>query len=432
MPNIKKQLVITIGSKTYSDRLNAYFQKNNRFVLRHLSEEASIGHSKSIDQLYNEILSIISTEKFNLNTLVAFGRSSVLGSVENIALAIEKVSNAHGSSKIKVIAPPSKSACIFSNKLKTTLELRKFTKNILSTTAVSDKNLLKVAAMLDDGKFPKPAVLKATNLTGGAGIVLITSGAELILKYSLFKKQGIQEFILTEYCVGPETSVEILSLGEQQFVYPMALKESTNDSLTHADNKIKISGYVNNIPHLDKEVLMLCNEYKIQGYFSLEGIIYDSVENRWKIMEGMTRFTGNYPMVNGSNIFFDAMEVIYKYICNEQCFSFKGGNFRMVIQLPVFKQEDITKIDKLVENLGNPKWILLKRIDHLATLPYSTDIRHRIQITFIAGTELQLSKRVKYLGTRLEDVTVGPRIRDFIKYLNDRFPKMINKKYYAK
>src|SRR3989344_4631365 len=268
--------------------------------------------------------------------------------------------------------------------LKKTLTLNKFSKNTLINTKLTDKNIFKIMVMIDMDKFPMPAVLKATNLTGGAGIVLITCSKELILEYSKLKEKGIKELILTEYCVGPETSVEILCLGDKQFIYPMALKESTNESLVHADNKIKISGYVNNIPHLDQEVLALCRKYKIQGYFSVEGIIYDSIANKWKIMEGMTRFTGNHPLVNGSNTSFDSMEAIYKFICNEPYFPASSDKFRVVIQLPIFKQKKMYNIKNLIDNLGNPKWILLKRLDYSGGLPYLTEERDRIQITFIA------------------------------------------------
>lgn len=426
------KLIITVGSKTYSSKLNAYFAKDNRFELRHISEEVHLGQSKTTEQLYKEIFSVIDNEKLDLVSLVAFGRSSVLGSVENISAAIKKISNKFASLKIKVIAPPPQSALIFSNKLKTTLELRKYTKNTLVTKKVTDKNIYKIANMIDKDKFLIPAVLKATNLTGGAGISFINSSKKLISDYSKLKNNGIREFILTEYCVGPETSVELLCLGKQKFIYPMAIKEATSDSLAHADNKIKISGYVNNIPHLDKEVLALANRYKIQGYFSVEGIIDNSVKNEWKIMEGMTRFTGNHPMVNGSNTSFDSMEAIYKYICNKPCFVTKSVGFRMVIQLPIFKDKNEVNSEELLESLKTPKWILLKRVDRLADLPFSADNRVRIQITFIAGSEQQLNTRIEYLTERLRDVSIKSRIKSYILYLNNRFPKMINKKFYVK
>lgn len=81
-----------------------------------------------------------------------------------------------------------------------------------------------------------------------------------------------------------------------------------------------------------------------------------------------------------------------------------------------------------MKQLEKINWIVFARVENLSELPFSTDKRIRVQITFKAGSDKDLQKRVFIMEKILEDKTIRGRIISSIKRLDVYFSDLVYKK----
>jgi hypothetical protein len=84
--------------------------------------------------------------------------------------------------------------------------------------------------------------------------------------------------------------------------------------------------------------------------------------------------------------------------------------------------------EKVVIQLLQNSWIVFARVEDLSKLPFSTDERIRIQITFKAGTDSDLQSNVKYMQELSNEHTIKKRIMASIKRLDNYFPDLVYRK----
>lgn len=423
---MNKEAIITIGSRRFSKDFQSVIPPELPYRVFHISEESENGIAKSPSVLVDETKKLVRIVGRYPHAVVSFGRNTVIGSVENIATALDELRKLSEYNTTKFIGPGVDTAYSFHDKWISTQILERNGFSVLRTVKVTDQNLKDIEGMLISGEFPSPALLKATNLTGGIGLRLVEEPSDLERQYASQKEQGITESVLTEYLIGPEVSVELLYLDDEILVFPISIKDPTEKTLKHGDSKVKICGYINPIPSILNEAVAIARKYNTTGYFAIEGIMYDLKERKWKIMEGMTRFTGSYPMLNATLPSFDSLRAVFYYINGQPWYPRSEYNQVVVIQVPVFK-ENLEEAEKMIQTLKEADWIVQARVDNLADLPLSIDGRIRIQVTFKAGEGDELARRCEYLEDRLADTTVLPRIKTSLARLDQYFPDLVYK-----
>jgi hypothetical protein len=415
-----ENIIFTIGGRKNSKLFCEIIPRDHKYKIIHIDDDIKDKKCKSSIKIKKEIYFYLKNTKNRPIALISFARNTVSNSVENIAKTFDLLSADKKFKNCKFIGPFFHSAKLFSNKWTATKKLKSDGYNVLDTIKITKKCLIN-----KEFKNSWPAVLKATNLTGGIGMYLIKKRKNIFSKYKSQIKQGIKESILTEYLEGPEISFELLSLGNKLLMLPMSIKESTNLSLDHGDSKIKICGYLKPIKPIYNEVVSIAKKYKINGYFATEGILYDLHNKKWKIMEAMTRFTGSYPMINAACYPFNAFNAIFQYIDNKK-WQPEKNNHRVVIQLPVFKK-NIKQAEKMVNELKQYKWIISARVEDMSKLPLSSDKRVRIQTTF--KVEKNFSQQLKIIEKILKNHEITKKIHKVIFEINSLFPELVyNKK----
>lgn len=425
--SVNKKLIITIGSSRYSHDFEASIplKSMQKYKIYHVSDEDEYGEARSPQAILKQILS--ASKKGNPYAVISFARSTVIGSVENVAKVLEELKRRGAYVDCKFIGPSFVAARTMSNKLLSAKSMKKNRYSLLKTVVVNDSNIQKIYKELESATFPLPAVLKATYLSGGAGMHLVRNPQDLFLAYKTHKKQKITESILTEFLIGPEASVEMLYLGPDIFVFPMSIKDPTNEYLDHGDNKVKIAGYLYPLDGIQTEAVKIAKKYDAFGYFAIEGIIFDLIKRGWKIMEGTPRFTGSYPMFNATVPGFDSMAAIFNFIDNKTWTPSPTIQQQVVMQIPIFMNSK-EMAEKVVIQLLQNNWIVFARVEDLSELPFSTDERIRIQITFKARTDGDLQSHVKYMQELSNDHTIKERIMASIKRLNNYFPDLVYRK----
>lgn len=420
-----KKTIITIGSSRYSRSFESSIPLKSKYKVCHISDEDESGKVKSSKTILEEIMFV--SEKEVPRAVISFARGAVIGSVENIARVLEMLSGERVFKDCKLIGPSFIAAKTLSNKWLSAKSMKRRGFNVLKTVSVNNLNLKNVYKKLETGRFPLPAVLKATYLSGGAGMRFVQSIQDLISQYNFQKEQKITESILTEFLIGPEASVEMLYLGNHIFVFPMSIKDPTSESLDHGDNKVKIAGYLLPLSKIQAEAVDIARKYKASGYFAIEGIVYDLNKRQWKIMEGTPRFTGSYPMFNATLSHFDSMRAIFNFIDDRRWIPSVKSKQQVVIQIPVF-MKSVLMAKKAVEQLKRFDWIVFARVENLSELPFSADNRIRVQITFKAGINNELLKRIYFMQRILNDKTMKGRVKSSIRRLEEYFPDLVYKR----
>lgn len=421
-----RKVIFAIGGKKNSKLFADVVVENLSYEVVHIFDDPEDKECRLPEILKKEIEIYLKKNHLRPVAFIAFARNTVNNSVENIALLFDDLSANAKYKNAKFIGPSFASAEIFSNKWVATKQLQSDGFSCLQTVKVTANSVEEIKKKLKEKEFPLPSVLKATNLTGGTGLLLVNTPEDLELQYRAHLRQGITESILTEYLEGQEVSLEFLYLDNEFFVFPMSFKENTNLSLDHGDSKIKIAGYLKSIAPIYKEALKMGKKYNTKGYFAIEGIVYDCKKGKWKIMEGMTRFTGSYPMLNATCPPFDSLRAVFEYIEDKPWNKVTVKN-QVVFQLPVFK-ESKEEAERMVVEINRLSWIITARVEDLFLLPLSLDKRIRIQITFKAEEKENFHEQLKQLSTILDDPNVPNRIYKAINKLNKNFPDLIIKK----
>lgn len=379
---MSKKYIYAFGGLRYFEALKKETDEN-KFILIHIADELedTPSYAKSpeaIVGLFNDIYDS-STE---VAAFVNLGRGTVIGGLENIAKSWDIIREQHPELKeVTFIGPSYEAARTFFDKK---LIWQAFgEEGIAAPKTVELDTMMSSEEIVQRSKVvPFPAVLKATKLSGGRGMKLVSTTEELIATYDEFKEADLGELILTEYVDGIEVSFAVLRLGDTFMRMPACYKEETSLDLKHPDSKVKLAGGFKEFEDAYSAVEKLMARLDITGWLYLEGILYKDAEGKpaIKFIEGATRLSGNSAIEIGALEDFNFYRTLLKWI-EDASIGFAYRN-RLAIQYASFKHHGEADVEKLLAL----EWVLEARYEDLAKVPFSTDDRTRIRISFIGET----------------------------------------------
>ncbi len=379
---MSKKYIYVFGGLQYFKAMQQEANKD-KFVLVHIADELedASSYAKS-PEIIAALFEDAYDNKKEVSAFINLGRGTVIGGLENIAKAWDIIKERHPELKsILFVGPSHKAAKTFFDKK---LIWRILEKEGIATpkTLEIDTTLNMEEIMKRSSGFPFPAVLKATKLSGGRGMKLVNSSEELGDTFNEFKKANLGELILTEYVDGIEVSFAVLRLGNTFMRMPACYKEKTSFDLKHPDSKVKLAGGFKEFEDAYGAVEKLMTTLNITGWLYLEGILHkdDNGKSTIQFIEGATRLSGNSPIEIGSLEGFNFYNTLMSWIENA-CIGFAHRN-RLCIQYASFKHHGEADVKKLLAL----NWVLEARYEDLAKVPFSTDDRTRIRISFIGET----------------------------------------------
>lgn len=404
-----KQLILTFGSARQSRELSK-FVKSDSFKIVHIVEDRGDGYAKAVESLTSEALKVIRLNRLLVKAVVSLGRATVIEGIPNIIECWKNVKRCNLSLLDHALfLGPSYMAGKYIPDKWTAAELFSLLGLPIAKSQHIDLSR----------KFPNslsyPCVLKPTRFTGGAGMSYIENFRDFTHAKNKLKKLGETHALISEYVHGIETSIEIMRLGNKVFIYPPGTKQATDTSLNHADNKIKIYGYLRRLPKLEHNALTLVEALDVQGLFSLEGIVYNRKSLAWKITEAAPRVTGNLPMEEAS-VGEPAFQQMANYIQNGK-WQINTKHIQVAIETPVYVHKEYETVSAFLKH----KWVKRAVLDDLSALPGSNDHRKRIRVGFIAGKGKDLFTRCNMLERECGDNTIVSRITNAVHELNDFF-----------
>ncbi len=187
----------------------------------------------------------------------------------------------------------------------------------------------------------------------------------------------------------------ILSYDDVTFMrMPACYKEETSLDLKHPDSKVKLAGGFKEFEDAYSAVEKLMTKLDITGWLYLEGILHEGRdgESTIKFIEGATRLSGNSPIEIGALKGFNFYSTLLRWI-EDTSIGFAYEN-RLCIQHASFKHHGEVDVEKLLAL----DWILEARYEDLAKVPFSTDDRTRIRISFIGDTFDSAKERAKAIA----------------------------------
>jgi len=377
-----KKYIYAFGGLRYFEALKNEADEN-KFVLVHVADELedTPSYAKS-PEVIAAFFGDVYDDSQEVAAFVNLGRGTVIGGLENIAKSWDLIREQHPRLKeISLIGPSYDAAKTFFDKK---LIWHAFEEEGVAAPKTVELNTsLATEEVISRGAdVPFPAVLKATQLSGGRGMKLVNSTNELLDVFNEFKEANLGDLILTEYVDGIEVSFAVLRLGDTFMRMPACYKEETSLDLKHPDSKVKLAGGFKEFEDAYSAVEKLMTKLDITGWLYLEGILYKDDENRpaIKFIEGATRLSGNSPIEVGSLEGFNFYSTLLRWIENRSIgFAYRN---RLCIQHASFKHHG--EVD--VEELLALDWVLEARYEDLAKVPFSTDDRTRIRISFIGET----------------------------------------------
>lgn len=379
---MSKKYIYAFGGLRYFEALKKEADED-KFVLVHVADELEDTPSyaktpEAIVTLFDDIYD----DSQELAAFVNLGRGTVIGGLENIAKAWSLIREQRPELKEVPFVGPSYGAAktFFDKKLiwhAFEEEGIAAPKTIELSTALSTEDVIDHST-----NVPFPAVLKATQLSGGRGMKLVNSKDELASVFNEFKEADLGDLILTEYVDGIEVSFAVLRLGDTFMRMPACYKEETSLDLKHPDSKVKLAGGFKEFEVAYSAVEKLMAKLDITGWLYLEGILYkDEVgQSAIKFIEGATRLSGNSPIEVGSLEGFSFYRTLLRWI-EDRSIGFAYRN-RLCIQHASFKHHGEADVEKLLAL----DWVLEARYEDLAKVPFSTDDRTRIRVSFIGET----------------------------------------------
>lgn len=379
---MNKKYIYAFGGLRYFEALQKEADED-KFILVHIADEREDmpSYAKSPEAIAALFYDVYD-ETREVAAFVNLGRGTVLGGLENIAKSWDIIREQHPVFKeVAFVGPSYEAARTFFDK--------KLIWQAFEEEGVAAPKTVELDMALDTGEIiqrsasvPFPAVLKATRLSGGRGMKLVNSSEELVATYNEFKQADLGELILTEYVDGIEVSFAVLRLGDTFMRMPACYKEETSLDLKHPDSKVKLAGGFKEFENAYDAVEKLMAKLDITGWLYLEGILYKDTEGKpaIKFIEGATRLSGNSPIEIGALEGFSFYRTLLRWIEDTSIgFAYKN---RLCIQHASFKHHG----EEDVERLLALDWVLEARYEDLAKVPFSTDDRTRIRISFVGET----------------------------------------------
>lgn len=406
---MNKKLIITFGSERQSKELNKFLD-NNLFKIAHVIEDAGNGYSKDSKELAAEVFELIKLHNLAVKAFISMGRATVVNGIPNIIESWRRIRKVDSQQlKNTIYIGPSYMAGKFIPDKWLATELFKLLELPITKTKLIHLN--KTANL-----FGYPFIVKPTKFSGGAGMKYVTNISEFNESKKQLQQLGEKQAIVTEYIQGMEVSVELLRLGNRIFIYPPGTKQFTKTSLNHADNKVKIYGYIKSIPEIEKDAIELAEALNLQGLLSVEGIIHNNKLMRWKIMEAAPRVTGNLPMEDAS-IDGTAFKNIARYLQGKEL-KIISKHINTAIEVPVYVHNN----EKTISDFLAQPWVKRAVLDDLGALPGgSHDKRKRIRVGFMGGNRNDLIQRCQILEKFSGDITISNRVIEAVRELNKFF-----------
>lgn len=372
--------VLTWGSRRQGREFAEVAARHGLSCL-HVCEEDSSGVARPVDDLVADGAKAAANASDPVIGQVSFGRATVPGGIAAIAQACEQLREEPQLSGAMLLGPSVRAAQVLSDKWQTAQVLG------ACGLATPDSRLVTAA---DVDALPLPCVLKARDLTGGAGIALVRTRAQAHEHFRALRDVGITDALCTGFVSGLELSVELLRLGDQWTVFPLGSKGFTTAQMRHADDKVKIYGHLDVTSPYAEQAIRLGEELGLQGLLSVEGIVPLDGPTEWLVLEAAPRITGNLPMELAAAGDFPLYEAMVRHLLHQPAVGVPDGP-RLAVEVPLYRHDGDTTVTRLRALPGVGRAVL----DDLGALPASGRTGSRIRVGFSAAEPTELLATAK-------------------------------------
>jgi biotin carboxylase len=415
--------ILTLGSRRQSLEFAAAAATDAPWVVRHVTEEAAEWTPKSKAEVLAEATAVLAAERAPPRAVLCLGRATVPGGIELVAECAAELKESLHLGETSVIGPSPRMATVFGDKWLIHEHLLRLGCPLPRTRQVAVDTVAVAAAEMRRGEFPSPAIVKVVDLTGGAGMEFVPSESALAGAVDRVSALG-RPMILTEFVRGDEISFDALRLGGETVVFPAGLKRQTDESLTHADQKIKVNGCVARLPQLEEQVVAILDAFELEGFFSLEGVVVETEPVEWRILEGATRVTNNWQMQNAS-LGFDCFVAVSRYLRGEDWLPMQPEQFSLALSIPIWEHRE----EESLARLNAEPWVLQAKIEDLSQLPLSRDSRRRLTVKLLADRDVE--DRMEVIEHATGDATVATRVFAEIDRLGARYQLAVRQKVHS-
>lgn len=422
MSNTTKKYIYVFGSYRQFLKFKTFFNENE-YVLIFISGESSGDNPvvQTKERLLEDFCSNYEESQV-IKAIISFGKGSLIGSIEAIAEIFEVIKNKYKNcTNTQFIGPSEEASKIFCNKYLTYKTLKDLNIPVPLTIEISGKSVDEILSMIPENiKFP--VVLKSENLSGGRGMKYITDIKNLKESLHHFYSLGISNFILSEYVSGVEATFTVLRLGNNFMRLPTSYKKETTRDMVHPDAKVKISGVFKEFDEYFEFVEKIMREYKIFGFFSLQGVFLKNDNNEYSIvfLEAASRMTGSTPIMEASLVDFNIFETISLWI-KERKIEFAYTK-RLALQYSSYIHNGKETIKKLKEN----QWVVEAKYEDLSRMLYSEDKKNRIRISFFIENENQLQNHLNVISFVCNNQNYKKEVNDVFDWFSKYHIGLVN------
>jgi phosphoribosylaminoimidazole carboxylase (NCAIR synthetase) len=399
--------LLCLGSKRQSGEL-AGVARHYGMAVRHVGESAE-GLARPAAEVVADCRALIRTHTPPV-AVIGLGRATVVGGIERVAQAVLALTaDAPGA---VLVSPSPHAARVWGDKALIAESLTRLGIPVPATRRISAASAAQIARDMREGRFPVPAIVKVTNLTGGAGMRYVANPDDLAGAVAELGGNR-RELIVTEFIEGDEISVDVLRLGSQTLLFPPGVKRVTDRELTHADHKIKVNGLFGVPPALARDAKRIAASFGLSGFFSLEGIVTRRRPVAWTVLEGATRVTNNKQMQDVS-LGRDAFTYLCRYLRKEPWVP-EPGPLALALSIPVYRHRGAESL-AAVAGLG---WVRQAKLENLAEMPLTRD--HRTRLTLKIDGSAQLAGRLSLLAGATGDDGLPSRVQAEVSRVRDLY-----------
>lgn len=411
-----KIFVYVLGGKRHFEALEK--EADDSFEVVHIADERGdkAHYARSSEELVAAFEQHYSPEQ-TVGALINFGRATVIGGIENIAKACETIKAAHPAlTSVKYVGPSYEAAKIFFDKARTYYLFEK--EGVARPSSIvlgHEESAATATARLGDDGGDSPIVIKATNLSGGRGMKLVETIEQFPQAYEKFRSEYPGELIISEYVEGLEVSFAVLRLGDTFLRMPACYKEATSLDLNHPDSKVKLAGGLKEFDAAYEAIENIMRQQNISGFLYLEGILQQQLDGSQviKFIEGATRLSGNSVIEFGALKDFNFYKTLLQWIKDSTiAFAYES---QLCIQYSTFVHNGQEDVGKLLAK----EWTLEALYEDLSALPFSTDTRTRIRISFVGGTSEQAKRR----AAEIAEIVGNPSYSKHVESVLDSYQK---------
>lgn len=399
--------LLCLGSMRQSGEL-ADVARNYGMTVRHV-DESTEGRARRAGDVVTDGRALIRAHGPPVG-VISLGRATIIGGIECVAQAAQAL--AADAPGIHLVGPSPHAARVWGDKALIGESLTQLGIPVPATRRISAANAAQTARDMREGRFPAPAIVKVTNLTGGAGMRYVAGADDL--GGAVAELGGHQrELIVTEFIEGDEISVDVLRLGSQTLLFPPGIKRVTDRELTHADHKIKVNGLFGVPPALARDAERIAASFGLQGFFSLEGIVTHRGPVAWMVLEGATRITNNKQMQDIS-LGCDAFTYLCRYLRDEPWVP-EPGPLALALSIPVYRHRGAESLAAV----GGLDWVRQAKLENLAEMPLTRDYRTRLTLK-IDGA-VRLTSRLSLLADATGDDGLPDRVQAEISRVRELY-----------